>query len=190
MCKKLLSFFYVPDSWKIPFILLLGVFCGIGTYLVYVSNSIAYLSSDPETCMNCHIMAPEFKEWEVSSHRRVTNCIDCHLPQDNFVNQYLKKAEDGSRHMGIFVLNLEPHAIQIHESGKRAVQQNCKRCHMQQIETTHLGWARNSSDNPERPCWDCHRYVPHGRVRSVVSHPVVNVPMLKKASDLFSSDKK
>ncbi|MBU0764814.1 MAG: hypothetical protein KJ607_08270 [Bacteroidetes bacterium] len=37
-----------------------------------------HLSDNPETCMNCHIMAPQFATWNHSSHREVTGSNDCH----------------------------------------------------------------------------------------------------------------
>src|SRR5512142_1117036 len=87
-----------PDPWKLPVILAFGIFVGLGSFAFYLSKAPSYLSDSPQTCVNCHVMAPQYATWSHSSHREVTNCNDCHVPQDNFVKHWLFKAKDGLRH--------------------------------------------------------------------------------------------
>ena len=81
-----------PDRWKMPVILVAGIFTGLGIYSVYVSNAVSYLGDKPETCVNCHIMAPQYATWYHSSHRERTNCNDCHVPHNNVLNKYFFKS--------------------------------------------------------------------------------------------------
>jgi nitrate/TMAO reductase-like tetraheme cytochrome c subunit len=37
------------------------------------------VSSQPQFCGGCHIMAPYFQSWKTSSHQEVP-CVDCHIP--------------------------------------------------------------------------------------------------------------
>ncbi len=50
----------------------------------------------------------------------------------------------------------------------------CKRCHYEQIFNTSMN---NLSST--RKCWDCHRNVPHGTVKSLSSVPNAIVPLSK-----------
>lgn len=164
-----------PARWRLAVIVALGVIVGIGFFLVHISNAFSYLSDDSATCLNCHIMAPEYASWNRSSHREWATCNDCHVPHDNLVRTYWFKAKDGMRHATMFTLRMEPHAIMIKEEGKHAVQENCIRCHWDLVHNPRLGFGRGFE---ERWCWECHRGVPHGRTRSLSSVPNARVPTL------------
>jgi cytochrome c nitrite reductase small subunit len=178
--KRILSFFTPPEKWKFPVIVLLGIFTGLGCYIIKISNAPSYLSDESKVCINCHIMRPQFATWERGSHGRVTNCNDCHVPHNNILNKYFFKAKDGLRHATIFTLRLEPQVIQIKDAGKEAVQENCIRCHQNQIHPVALRalTAKGITDNSTIYCWHCHREVPHGRVSSLASTPYAVVPDL------------
>nr|WP_319398356.1 hypothetical protein [uncultured Carboxylicivirga sp.] len=60
MKKMFFDFLKPPEHWKIPVILALGIFWGLSFYLLYVSRAHSYLSDNPKTCVNCHIMAPQY----------------------------------------------------------------------------------------------------------------------------------
>ncbi|TDN96327.1 cytochrome c nitrite reductase small subunit [Sunxiuqinia elliptica] len=175
MIKKL----HPPKIWKIPVILALGVFSGLFMLSVYLSKAHSYLSDDPKTCVNCHIMAPQYATWNHSSHREVTNCNDCHVPHNNVFNKYYFKAKDGLRHATMFTLRKEPQVIFIHEAGAEVVHQNCVRCHENQLMDAQQSVciANYKENRTERKCWDCHREVPHGRVNSLSSTPYARVPL-------------
>ncbi|MBN3034185.1 MAG: cytochrome c nitrite reductase small subunit [Bacteroidales bacterium] len=170
-----------PPAWRIPVIILLGIITGLGFYLFRISNAVSYLSDEPETCINCHVMNPQYVTWNHSSHREVAHCNDCHVPHDFFLNKYYFKAMDGLRHATIFTLRAEPQVIRIKSAGKRAVQQNCIRCH-EYLVSDHAGIARfpdMKHSRMERSCVDCHRETPHGRVNSLASVPNARIPAQK-----------
>ncbi|HPY68123.1 MAG TPA: cytochrome c nitrite reductase small subunit [Bacteroidales bacterium] len=168
-----------PDRWKMPVILVAGIFTGLGIYSVYVSNAVSYLGDKPETCVNCHIMAPQYATWYHSSHREKASCNDCHVPHNNVFNKYFFKAKDGLRHAAIFTLRKEPQVIFIKDAGKEVVHKNCIRCHTELMtDTKLLGYNSNTQDfRMNRKCWECHRETPHGTVNSLSSVPYARVPL-------------
>jgi len=179
--KKIIEKFIPPDKWKLPAILALAVFFGFSAYVVYISKFTSYLGESPETCVNCHIMAPQYTTWSHSSHRIYANCNDCHVPHNNILNKYFFKAKDGMRHAAIFSLRGEPQVIQIKEISKDVVQENCERCHNFLLSkdrvSTVVGNHFAKEQEGERRCWDCHREVPHGKVNSLSSTPNAIVPL-------------
>lgn len=176
--KKIISLFTPPPQWRFPVIIMIGILFGIGAHIFYISNAVSYLSDDPNACINCHVMTPQYATWERSSHARVATCNDCHVPQDHIVRTYYFKAMDGLRHATMFTFRLEPQVIRIKEAGRNAVQENCIRCHSNQIHPIALRAINNRSVEDQRPgyCWDCHRDVPHGRVGGLSSTPNVQTP--------------
>lgn len=202
MSGKIVKHFLPPPEWQVPVIILLGIFVGMAIFTFRTSRAWSYLSDDPETCMNCHIMAPQFATWSHSSHRGKANCNDCHVPHNNFFNKYYFKAKDGLRHATIFTLRAEPQVIFIKEAGQKVVKDNCVRCHEQQMTCMqcHIK-IRPDSDalfgegedeismlnaefteyHADRLCWDCHRETPHGRVNSISSVPNARVPVPSSA---------
>lgn len=179
--RKIFTHLIPPPQWRFPVIVLFGILVGLGFYLLYISNAVSYLSDDPKTCVNCHVMNPQYATWERGSHGRSVTCNDCHVPQNNFISKYLFKASDGLRHATYFTLRWEPQVIQIKADGKRAVQDNCVRCHSNIIHPIALRSINNKSveDQTERYCWSCHRETPHGRVNSLSSTPYARTPQLK-----------
>ena len=49
-----------PPHWRLPVLITLAVFLGIGLYLLNIYRALSYLSDSPETCINCHVMNPEY----------------------------------------------------------------------------------------------------------------------------------
>lgn len=167
-----------PANWRIPVTILNGILVGLFLYILNISNAVSYLSDEPETCINCHVMNPQYATWNHSSHREVANCNDCHVPHNNVLNKYYFKAKDGLRHATVFTMRGEPQVIYIKEEGKHVVQQNCIRCHSQLV-TDNAGIARFDQSRhfrAERSCVECHRETPHGRVNSLVSVPNAFIP--------------
>ncbi len=156
-----------------------GILVGLVIYLVKISNAPSYLSDSSTTCINCHVMEPQYVSWFHSSHREQANCNDCHVPHNNFINKYYFKGKDGMRHATIFTLRKEPQVIRIKAEGKHVVQENCKRCHFHVNENvTTINVCAKENDTGKR-CWDCHRDVPHGTVSSLSSTPNNIVPKLE-----------
>lgn len=180
--RKIFSVLIPPDRWKVPVIVVIGILTGLAIFLFHISNADSYLSDKPETCINCHVMYSQYDSWQHSSHARVANCNDCHVPHDNIVHKYLFKAQDGLRHSTIFTLRLEPQVIRIKEAGRDVVQENCERCHegfLSYHETFEAMWDGGiENEANERLCWDCHKETPHGKVNSLASAPNAQVPKL------------
>ncbi len=168
-----------PESWLFPVVLVSAILIGLLMFLFYVSNAASYLSDKPETCVNCHVMSPQYATWSHSSHRERAHCNDCHVPHNNVVNKYFFKGKDGLRHASVFTMRNEPQVIQIKEVGKEVVQENCIRCHINMLEDAKINTIDREfhSRRTERQCWDCHREVPHGRVNSLQSVPNAKVPL-------------
>ncbi|ULB34737.1 MULTISPECIES: cytochrome c nitrite reductase small subunit [Proteiniphilum] len=167
-------------GWRYPAIIISGAFVGLFAYTFFASRAYSYLSNDPATCVNCHIMGPYYATWMHSSHGRNTTCNDCHVPQDSKVKGYYFKAVDGLRHSAIFTIRGENQAIQAIEASSQVIMDNCIRCHTQlNTEFVKIGRmdfkeVKNMGGNA---CWDCHRNVPHTLSRSLSSTPNARVPM-------------
>ena len=155
----------------ITFIGALGVF----GYLLKTSQAFSYLSTDPVACINCHVMNSQYATWQHSSHREVATCVDCHLPADNVVDKYLAKVQDGWNHSVAFTLNTYEQNIQVSEHGAARIQENCRSCHARLVENIVTSEQQyhdfKGTAVDQRKCWDCHREVPHGRVRSLSATP-------------------
>lgn len=179
--KKIIHFFVPPLEWRLAVALVCGVLAGVSIYIYYVSNAAAYLSDDPVTCINCHVMIPQYTTWRKSSHAHVATCMDCHVPHDSFFRKYEFKIKDGMRHATIFTLRAEPQVIRIKKDGMMVVQENCIRCHKAILEdvaihkVTYEGWKKGEG----KLCWECHRDVPHGTVNSLSSTPYARSPEIK-----------
>lgn len=171
-----------PDGWKAPVAIALGLFIGLVATAFKISNAASYLSDKPEACINCHVMYPQYSTWMHSSHREKANCNDCHVPHDNIFRKYYFKGQDGTRHTYVFTTRTEPQVIRINEAGKEVVQENCIRCHQNQLSnvTAMNVTGTNYKAGKGHLCWDCHREVPHGKVSSQASTPHAIVPGLSK----------
>jgi len=177
--KRLLTFFLPPGQWHFIVVILLGIFFGLGAFSFYLSKAHSYLGDNPETCINCHIMAPQYSTWSHSAHRNYATCNDCHVPHNNVLNMYYFKAKDGMRHATMFTLRAEPQVIQIKDAGKWAVQSNCIRCHEKLFADATTTSVNEMTEEVRkgRLCWECHRETPHGRVNGLSSTPNARVPL-------------
>lgn len=171
--RKLLQFLQPPVGWRVSVIVLMGIFTGLFFLLLHISRATSYLSDDPRSCINCHVMYPQYASWAKGSHGDVATCSGCHVPQDNFFRQYYFKASDGLRHATYFTMRWEPQTIQIKEAGVNVVQENCIRCHQDLVEMVSLVEVSGEMARKEegKLCWDCHEETPHGTVRSLSAAP-------------------
>ena len=168
-----------PHRWKLPVTVVLAIFLGLFFYSIYLSKAGSYLSDNPQTCINCHVMVPQYATWSHGSHREIASCNDCHVPHNNVVSTYYFKAKDGLRHATMFTFRLEPQVIQIKDAGIEVVQQNCLRCHEELIMTAaqQVNNRAFHSERETRLCWECHRDIPHGTVNSLSIVPNAIVPL-------------
>ena len=154
------------------FLVAIGVFA----YVVHISKALSYLSADPKACINCHVMNTQYATWQHSSHAQTAGCVDCHLPRDNMVNKYIAKAKDGYNHTVAFTFNTYKNAIKISDDGAKRVQENCISCHASiNANVVSNSYLNHKDDDPSvatgRRCWECHKEVPHGKVRGLSSTP-------------------
>ncbi|AGA77151.1 cytochrome c nitrite reductase small subunit [Echinicola vietnamensis] len=160
-----------PHRWRKPAIVLVAAIVGLGIYVLKLSNAASYLSDAPQACVNCHLMTPQYITWTHSSHREVAHCNDCHVPHDNVFNKYFFKAKDGLYHASIFTLRKEPEVIRALAPSQAVIQSNCIRCHQDQVTDAKMMVfvEHHKEKRTDRTCWECHRDVPHGKVKSLSS---------------------
>src|SRR5262245_53335779 len=90
----------------------LGLAAGLGGYTFWYARGSSYLSNDPATCANCHVMNEQFDAWAKGPHHAVATCNDCHTPHD-FLGKWLTKASNGYHHSLAFTTGDFHEPIQI-----------------------------------------------------------------------------
>jgi cytochrome c nitrite reductase small subunit len=140
---------------------LAGVVLGLGGFTFWYAKGTSYFSSDPRSCVNCHIMREQYDSWQRASHHAHATCVDCHLPHD-FVGKYTAKAENGFWHSYYFTFQNFHEPIQITEKNSRILKLNCVGCHEALVAdlTAHGAFADDSNN-----CIRCHVSVGHGAPR-------------------------
>jgi cytochrome c nitrite reductase small subunit len=168
----------VGPRWRIPCFAAFGLLVGTGLTVAHISRATSYMSDDPEACINCHVMNPQYATWQHSSHFNVATCNDCHVPHDHKLRQLAFKAQDGAWHATVFTLRKEPQVIRLSAGAIPVVEENCRRCHANVVDQTRL----QSHAVGDLRCWDCHRQTPHGRERSLAATPSAMRPELPDIS--------
>jgi cytochrome c nitrite reductase small subunit len=160
------------------YVSILSVLAAVGmfAYVGYASNMISYLSEDPKVCINCHTMNTQYATWQHSSHRGRATCVECHLPKESIVDKIFAKSRDGFNHSYAMTFRTyETHNIRASESAQKRIQANCIACHREIVSeitaSSKLYQTEGDSGQIDRKCWNCHRDVPHGRVRSLTTTP-------------------
>lgn len=173
----------LPDKksrWRSVAVFLLAVMTGLGFFMAKEAEVVSYMSDDPLACVNCHVMTSVYNSWQHSSHREWASCNDCHVPQDNILNKYYFKAKDGLFHASVFTLRAEPEVMFMREASEEVVQDNCMRCHIQQVtQTKYDGYINDHATNrTDRKCWECHKEVPHGKIHgiSTIKNNIAPIP--------------
>jgi cytochrome c nitrite reductase small subunit len=170
---------FLSPRWRMAGFAAIGVTAGLGLFMLHISRATSYLGNAPETCMNCHVMTPQYVTWQHSSHGRATNCNDCHVPHTSLAAQYSFKAKDGLWHATVFTMRWEPQVMRLSAGAVPVVEDNCRRCHAAVVADV----ACAAHQPGDRRCWDCHRDVPHGTVRSLSAVPDVFQPRLPSILD-------
>lgn len=137
---------------------LCGVLLGIGGYTMHFAEGLAYLSNDPQACVNCHIMNEQFDAWRKGPHHAVATCNDCHVPP-HFPAKYIAKSENGYHHSKGFTFQDFHEPIMIKEKNSRILQENCVACHADMVHDLVAG---ATSDRDAVTCVHCHQGVGHG----------------------------
>lgn len=143
----------------------IGVTIGIGSYTFVYAQGASYLTTDPRSCANCHVMNEQYAGWVKSSHRHAATCADCHMPHD-FVGKWTAKAISGFNHSLAFTTGNFPEPIRIGERNRKITEQTCRSCHapiVAAIDTHAGGAAKKRSGEDEEPlsCVRCHLSVGH-----------------------------
>lgn len=141
--------------------ILFGMVGGTGAYTVQYAEGLSYLSSDPQHCVNCHIMRDQYDGWQKASHHSVATCNDCHVPHD-FIRKYLVKAENGMWHSKGFTLQDFHEPIQLRPVSSRILNANCLYCHQSLVNDI---LQHGLAGNDEKGCVHCHSSVGHGPQR-------------------------
>lgn len=146
---------------------LFGAFVGSVVWTFHQAKATSYLSDDPRSCINCHVMNEHYQGWLGSTHHAWATCNDCHVPHDSLLRKYLVKAEHGYRHSKGFTFQDFHEPIQITASSRRVVNENCIRCHDALTHDIRLagGHGQFSTDSGGLDCIHCHARVAHGPLR-------------------------
>ncbi|MBY0527185.1 MAG: cytochrome c nitrite reductase small subunit [Gemmataceae bacterium] len=140
---------------------LVGVALGTGSYTVHYAEGFSYLSTDPKSCVNCHIMRDQYDGWQKASHHAVATCSDCHVPHAT-VPKYLVKAENGYAHSKAFTLQDFSEPIRMRPVSSNILNRNCIECHRDLVNDI-LG--HRAAGNQTTDCVRCHASVGHGPPR-------------------------
>lgn len=137
---------------------MLGVLGGLGVFTFGYGEGYSYLSNDPATCANCHVMQSNYDSWLKSSHHAVATCNDCHLPHDA-LGKWITKADNGFFHSLAFTTGDFKDPIQIKPRNSDVVQQACIYCHQSLVN--HLLPSKAGGDMLS--CVHCHTSVGHAQ---------------------------
>ena len=176
----ILKLSFLRPKLRIPAMILFGVFCGTGLLLAHISRTTTYMIDSPDTCMNCHVMTDPYVSHRNSSHGRDVSCNDCHLPHTSLACEYAFKAVDGLKHAYAFTVHTESQTVSLSSFASPVVQENCMRCHEARMSEVSAGSPQTSG----MKCWDCHKDVVHGNVRSLSASPSVSRPPLPSVLEL------
>ncbi|WP_064607365.1 cytochrome c3 family protein [Photobacterium sp. J15] len=156
---------------------------GVGLLSALPATEVMHALSSNEFCASCHTMKPMAETFKLSVHGGnnsqgfVAECVDCHLPESNIVEELYVKGTSGMRHMwGEYVLGMEQLDYQsLHKTRADYVfDSGCESCHkaleqraMNATEsspvsdqTHHLVFA-NKETNPDFQCASCHYDIAH-----------------------------
>lgn len=139
----------------------LGVLAGLGGYTFIYARGASYLTNDPQSCTNCHVMREQYDGWVKSSHRSVATCNDCHTPHD-VVAKYATKALNGFNHSFAFTSGRYPDQILINARNRRVTEGACRSCHVSIVEAIDATGLR-AGHPQETECLRCHPTVGHLR---------------------------
>lgn len=135
-----------------------GAMIGVGSYTFVYAQGGSYLSENPESCANCHVMQDHYDAWLKSSHRHVATCNDCHTPHDK-LGKYLAKGVNGFNHSLAFTTGRFHEPIQINEWNRNITESACRSCHADIVR----GIDRFHRPGEALSCLRCHGDVGHPR---------------------------
>ncbi|MGB7329304.1 MAG: cytochrome c nitrite reductase small subunit [Rubripirellula sp.] len=138
------------------FAICLGALGGLGAFTFGYGKGASYLSNNPQTCVNCHVMQGHLDSWQQSSHHTVAVCNDCHLPHD-FIGKWVTKADNGFFHSLAFTVGGFDDPIQIKPRNARVTQGACVSCHKEFVHPL----LPDTAGGDMQSCVHCHKSVGH-----------------------------
>ena len=135
-----------------------GLATGVGLYTFVYAKGYSYLSNDPASCANCHVMNDQYNAWQKSSHHAVATCNDCHTPHD-LVGKYYTKASNGFWHSYYFTTNSFHVPIQITERNRQATVDSCRYWHTTMVES--IEFTSRIEHKDQISCIRCHGSAGH-----------------------------
>jgi cytochrome c nitrite reductase small subunit len=139
---------------------LMGSAMGVGLYTFVYAKGYSYLTNNPASCANCHIMNEQYDGWTKSSHRTVATCNDCHTPP-GLIAKYATKASNGFWHSFYFTSGTFHEPIQIKQRNLEVTEQACRKCHAELTQAITPGDAHAWKSGESTSCVRCHRSVGH-----------------------------
>ena len=181
MLKKIIQELRTLKGVTIAVLIVVGG--GLGLLSALPAVEVIHLFSTNEFCSSCHTMTPAAETFTKSVHGGnnnvgfVAQCVDCHLPDSNVVEELYVKATSGTRHMwGEFIVGME--ALDYDELHPKRTEyvydSGCVSCH-QNLEkraelatpdssvadqTHQMAFARKDTD-PDWQCSSCHYDIAH-----------------------------
>ncbi len=122
------------------------------TIFFFVPGGMLDMTSTPEFCNLCHVMAEQYEVWFQTGVHRNIKCVDCHLPNNNIASHLVWKAIDGTKDVLYFYSRMFSDRISATDHSKKTIQENCARCHDNMVSRLVF---------EERECWSCHRRITH-----------------------------
>lgn len=150
---------YLMKQMLITFVKKKPFIAGLIAFIIVIGMGVSTAAfmkktETPEYCASCHVMQTQYDDWFYSGKHAQIKCIDCHLPNNNFVNHYLWKGLDGIKDVIFFYTGLVPEPVHSSRHARKTIQSNCVRCHSETV-------SRISTDAMN--CWECHRKLWHNR---------------------------
>lgn len=137
----------------------IGIFIGGGIYTFIIADGFLMMTSKPEACSKCHIMTDVYDSWAKGEHSANAGCVDCHLPQGDFIAYWSKKAYHGLKHGYYFTVGGNPPNLEPTEMTHEDVNRNCATCHKDYAHNA-INATTNISSEP-LDCLSCHRTIGH-----------------------------
>lgn len=137
----------------------LGIVMGLGLFTFNNAQGLSYFSTNPEACVNCHVMRDQFEGWNHSSHRNWATCNDCHTPHTSVFAKYSSKALNGWNHSVAFTTGNFHEPIVITPRNEEILLENCVACHAAVASEILTGGGVHAGS--EFACLDCHNEVGH-----------------------------
>lgn len=128
----------------------------LGAAALCVTNLFLHISGTKTFCGQCHSMQHEAATFAVSSHREL-DCVECHLPHDNFPHYLIEKGRTGMVDMYHEFIRDYPERIKLDTDARKMVSENCLRCH----EST-MSYVSTAPGGSQDDCLKCHSRIAHG----------------------------